>query len=262
MNPPLTNPKNHPDWIAPHSLNWYAQLASLSAEYVYPWRSTVAEPNGESLFTQEVAYMVQNKKVLDIGCGHGAFTLRWASVARELVGVDVTNRFVQTAKEMKQPNVSFVVSNTKEPLPFAAGEFDCAYNRKGPTSAYLHCKQVIKAGGQILGLHPADQLFAELPEWFPDLFEPHPSGTPILDLLQDRLRQASFSHVDIESVTSTEYILSPLDVIKLRCFGQQPSVTEQAIAQHLESVQRIFDQHTTANGLPVTFAHYFVRVIV
>ncbi|GED67775.1 hypothetical protein BRE01_14770 [Brevibacillus reuszeri] len=262
MNPPLSNPQNHPDWIAPHSLRWYAQLANQTGEYVYPWRSTIVEPNGESLFTQEVARMVKNKKVLDIGCGHGAFALLWATEASEIVGLDATDSFVKTAMEGTHPNVSFVISNTKERLPFAKGEFDCAYNRKGPTSAYPDCKRIVKAGGQILGLHPGDLLFAELSEWFPHLFEPPSSGTPVLDKLQAKLYEASFSHVDIASVTSTEYILSPLDVIKLRCFGQLPSVTEQTIVQHLHSVQHIFDQHATGNGLPVTFAHYFVRVTV
>ncbi|MGG1664236.1 class I SAM-dependent methyltransferase [Brevibacillus sp. NRS-1366] len=262
MNPLLTNPKNHPDWLAPHSLPWYEQLASLTGEYEYPWRSTITEPNGESLFTEEVARMVPSKKVLDIGCGHGAFTMRWSTEAMQIVGLDATESFVQTAKETSHPNVSFVVSNTKAPLPFEEGEFDCAYNRKGPTSVYPHCKRIIKKGGQILGLHPGDLLSAELSEWFPQLFEPRPAGTPILDNLTKRLGQAGFSHLDIEPVTSTEYFLSPLDVIKMRCFGQQPALTQQTIELHLESVQQIFDKHATAKGLPVTFAHYFVRVIV
>lgn len=93
LHPP--NPNTHPDWLAPHSLAWYTQLGEMTGEYVYPWRSTITEPNGESLFMEEI---------------------------------DDT--------------------------------FDCAYNRKGPTSAYPDIARVVKRGGSFIGLHPGDQLSA------------------------------------------------------------------------------------------------------
>lgn len=140
LHPP--NPNTHPDWLAPHSLAWYTQLGEMTGEYVYPWRSTITEPNGESLFMEEI---------------------------------DDT--------------------------------FDCAYNRKGPTSAYPDIARVVKRGGSFIGLHPGDQLSAELFEWLPHLFGSRPADTPILQNLQKRLRQAAFQRVDIQTVIATEYPL-------------------------------------------------------
>ncbi|GAB2534458.1 hypothetical protein [Gracilibacillus alcaliphilus] len=67
----------------------------------------------------------------------------------------------------------------KDRLPFESEQFDCAYNRKGPTSAYFDLKRIIKNGGKVLSLHPGDQLSPELPELFPNLFAALPEGTPI-----------------------------------------------------------------------------------
>ncbi|WP_338125005.1 hypothetical protein [Paenibacillus dendritiformis] len=48
----------------------------------------------------------------------------------------MTSGFIAPGRKQPPPNVSFVTANTKERLPFVDGEFDCAYNRKGPTSCY------------------------------------------------------------------------------------------------------------------------------
>lgn len=38
--------------------------------------------------------MIKNKKVLDVGCGHGEFTIKCSSVVKEIVGFDLTNEFL------------------------------------------------------------------------------------------------------------------------------------------------------------------------
>lgn len=140
----LINPTTLANWLPPHSIEWYKQLSNLQGKYTYPWNSTLTEPNGESIFDKEVVQNIVNKKVLDIGCGHGEFTLKCSSVAKEIVGFDVTDNFVKIGKENKKKNVSFVVGNTKKGLPFEPDEFDFAYNRKGPTSAYPSLRKVVK----------------------------------------------------------------------------------------------------------------------
>ncbi|MFS0556129.1 class I SAM-dependent methyltransferase [Brevibacillus sp. 179-C9.3 HS] len=260
IHPP--NPNTHPDWLAPHSLAWYTQLGEMTGEYVYPWRSTITEPNGESLFMEEITRMVPNQSVLDIGCGHGAFTLHWSPSAKEIVGLDVTEKFVKKARTQTPENVSFVITNTKNTLPFPDDTFDFAYNRKGPTSAYPDITRVVKKGGAFIGLHPGDQLSAELFEWFPHLFGSPPAGSPILQNLQERIKQADFYHVDIQTVVATEYFQTPLDVIRMRCFGQSPTILTSTIEQHMESIMPIFDHHATADGLPTTHMFYLVRAIV
>ena len=83
----LTDPRTLEGWLPPHSLEWYKQLSEVAGDYRYSWKSKFAEPNGESIFDQEVMQMVQGKKVLDVGCGHGEFTIQCGKLAQEMVGL-------------------------------------------------------------------------------------------------------------------------------------------------------------------------------
>lgn len=155
----------------------------------------------------------------------------------------------------------FVLGNTKNGLPFEIAEFDCAYIRKGPTSAYPYLKNVVKNNGSIIGLHPGDETGKELPHLFPNLFG-FSLGTPILDIVNQRLDISNFSYHKIEVVNGTEYIKSPLDVLKLRCFGQHPSIYETLKAKDLDEISKIFEQNAIKDGLPITFSRYVIRATV
>ena len=257
----LTDPTTLPQWLQPHSIEWYKQLSDFQDTYSYPWQSTLVEPNGESIFDKEVTEIIANKRVLDVGCGHGQFTNQCGLVAKEIIGFDVTDKFVQAGLEEKSANVSFVKGNSKEGLPFDRDAFDCAYVRKGPTSAYPALKKVVKSGGHILGLHPGDDSNKELSLLFPKLFHDS-TGTPILNTIQQRLDSIHFSSAMIEVINSTEFLHSPLDVLKLRCFGQHPSIFETVVQKDLAEISEIFEQNATEDGLPITFSRYVVRVTV
>jgi SAM-dependent methyltransferase len=257
----LLNPATHNDWVIPHSYEWYAQLARLTGQYNYSWNSTITEPNGESRFTEEVAAMVRNKTVLDIGCGHGEYAMQWSPVAKQVVGVDVTEDFVVNGNENNIQNVSFVSANTRNGLPFQSEQFDCAYNRRGPTSSYLDLKRVIRAGGEIIGLHPGDAMSFELSQWFPGLFESKPDGTPTLDNIIEKLDRGGFQ-AQIETVRAVEYLHQPIDIITLRCFGQEPTVVQTIVEECLQDITAIFEKYATGKGLPTTHERYIVRSVV
>ena len=257
----LLNPTTFSNWLIPHSLEWYAQLGELQQRYEYPWASSLAKPNGESMFDEILAQTIVGKKVLDVGCGHGEFTLKCSLLAREITGFDVTNHFIQKRLNTARSNASFVVGNTKNGLPFQTNEFDCAYIRKGPTSAYPSLKNVVKKGGAIIGLHPGDALGRELPILFPNLFE-STIGTPILNKIKENLANSDFSESTIETVNSTEYFQSPEDILKLRCFGQHPSIYETLTVENLDEIASTFKQHATANGLPITYSRYIVKATI
>lgn len=257
----LTDPTTFEKWLQPHTIEWYKQLSTIQHKYIYPWNFTITEPNGESIFDHEVTRIIADKKVLDVGCGHGEFTNKNGLIAKEIVGFDVTDHFIQIGLENKKTNVSFVLGNTKEGLPFAKDEFDCAYIRKGPPSAYLTLHNVVKSGGSIIGLHPGDDTHNELPNLFPNLFEIS-KGTTILDSLQQRLMHSHFDHFEIEVLNNTEFLHSPLDVLKLRTFGQHPFIYETLKERDLAEITRIYERHTTANGLATTFSRYIIRITV
>ncbi|MEC1179412.1 methyltransferase domain-containing protein [Metasolibacillus meyeri] len=257
----LLNPTTFSNWLIPHSVEWYEQLGNLQQRYEYSWGSSLTGPNGESLFDEIVAQAIVGKKVLDVGCGHGDFTLKCSLLAKDIVGFDVTNRFIQTGLNNTRPNASFVMGNTKDGLPFPKDEFDCAYIRKGPTSAYLSLKNVVKKGGTVIGLHPGDTIGKELPILFPNLFEPT-IGTPILNKIKENLASSDFSESTIETINSIEYIHSPEDILKLRCFGQHPSIYEALKEKNRDEITAIFEQHATTSGLPITYSRYIVKASI
>ncbi|WP_255472780.1 hypothetical protein [Planomicrobium sp. CPCC 101079] len=146
-------------------------------------------------------------------------------------------------------------------MPFEENAFDCAYIRKGPTSAYLDLQRVVQKGGEILGLHPGESTGKELPVIFPKLFS-RDIGTPVLDQLKQRLESSGFTDAKIELVETKEYLQSALDVLKYRCFGQQASIMEVLQKEHLEAISRVFEKHSTSKGLPITFSRYIVGAVV
>lgn len=256
----LLDPSKHPDWLEPHSIEWYEQLGELYRKYEYPWNSLLTKPNGESIFDEEVFSMIEGKKVLDVGCGHGEFTIQCSSVAKEIIGFDVTNRFVEKGNQNKKTNVSFVLGNSKNGLPFEQNEFDCAFIRKGPTSAYPLLNQVVKKDGKMLGLHPGDDSGKELLNLFPNLFKQNKGNT--LDIIKQRLKNSKLSRTDIEIVNSIEYLQSPIDVLKMRCFGQKKTVFNELRDKNMQRIRNIFEQNAVNDGLAITFQRYIVRAIV
>lgn len=64
--------------------------------------------------------------LLDVGCGEGVLTLRWAQARddRRVVGLDLPDPELEAEWESRsEPNLSFVAGRAEE-LPFGANEFD------------------------------------------------------------------------------------------------------------------------------------------
>lgn len=64
------------------------------------------------------------------------------------------------------------------------------------------------------------------------LFQPS-LGTPILEGIEQKLNVSNFSSAQVEVMNSIEYIKSPVDVIKICCFGQQPTILRSVIEMKL-----------------------------
>lgn len=246
-------------WLVPHSLEWYAQLGKNERIYRYPWCSEIKEPNGETLFDKELMQIVPGMCVLDVGCGHGELAMKCSTLAQHVTGFDVTDAFLKSGSEQKRSNLRFVLGNSNEGLPFSEGEFDIAYNRKGPTSSYSDLKRVVKKGGRILGLHPGDDSGIELSAYFPKLFTPS-EGKPILDKLLQRLEENTWDKHEIELIKSVEYLKEPIDVINFHCFGQNKEIFSFVKEKNLSDIKKIFNQHAGDEGLPITFSRYIVKL--
>ena len=82
------------------------------------------------------------------------------------------------------------------------------------------------------------------------------------DALNQRLDVSDFSYSEIDVINSIEYIHSPLDILKLRCFGQHPAIYELLKEKNVDELTTIFEQNATADGLSITFSRYIVRATV
>ncbi len=72
----------------------------------------------------QVSGFVNEKKVLDLGCNTGYGTGILAGVAKNVVGVDVSERAISTAKKRyRHPGIAFCLTDGKR-LPFENSAFD------------------------------------------------------------------------------------------------------------------------------------------
>ena len=107
-----------------------------------------------------------HERVLDIACGPGALLPTLAPCARTVVGVDLTFRALQLARETK-PGSALLIRALSENLPFRPASFDAALLRLAlhhfvePSLALESARSVIRPGGRLVVL---DLLAPEDPE--------------------------------------------------------------------------------------------------
>ncbi len=102
-------------------------------------------------------YSGNNLKALDLGCGSGELTIQLASSFKEIIGVDYTPEYIETAeKDRKKYNIENIkfIKGDAQNLPFKDDAFDIIYSSRGPLSAdYNFMKEslrVLKKGGLLI----------------------------------------------------------------------------------------------------------------
>ncbi|KAG9285187.1 hypothetical protein G9A89_004402 [Geosiphon pyriformis] len=134
------------------------------------WKGNFCSPVERKLRT--------NGRILDLGCGPGAWILEMASQYQraQFIGVDVVPVF---PTEVKPPNVTFVLSNALEKLPFKDGYFDFIHvglmnlafsEEQWKTKVLPEIIRVTKIGGWL-----------EIEETDNNMTNPPPILEPILD---------------------------------------------------------------------------------
>jgi len=254
----------HPEWIPAHSRAWYNQLGERQGVYRYTWRWIPDGPQAEDALTEALERVVRGR-VLDVGCGHGEYAKRWSDRAEEVVGLDVTSDFLETANRDKAPNMRFVLGDTKEGLPFPAGYFDLAYTKKGPTSWYAEGNRVVKPGGYVIGLHPGAEPVrtgsGDLRFYFPGLFGPASEAKPVGGILKERLDRSGLHEVRIQVVHERGFLPRPEDVLHMACFGQTEEVFHYVMERCYRLIEDRFAAYAVPEGLPVVAAYYLVTAI-
>ena len=101
--------------------HWFEGLADhLGAAYLR--YSFTKGTDNEVAFLVDALGLVPGQRVLDVGCGPGRHALALGALGYDVVGVDVSQRFVDLGRAAAPPNVRFERLDARE-LPFVA-EFD------------------------------------------------------------------------------------------------------------------------------------------
>ena len=111
----------------------------------------------ESLFQDKFGKGIQ--KILDIGAGTGFLSLILAEMGYDVVGVDISEEMLESAKKKAvdrelEPKVEFKLGDA-EALPFKSGFFDAIVNRAvlwtlpEPKKALSEWKRVLNPGGKL-----------------------------------------------------------------------------------------------------------------
>lgn len=99
-----------------------------------------------------IKYFGKDKKVLDVGCADGRFTLSIADKFGEIVAIDNSIGMLNSArklqKELNKVNVNFENKNVHE-TGFDEKSFDVIYSRRGPTD-YKEFSRLLKKNGYYL----------------------------------------------------------------------------------------------------------------
>lgn len=138
-----------------NAIEWYNYIAKRNGGYKVNVPYEVCGESAEDVFERELILLIRDRTVLDAGCGHGAFTLRMAGYAKEIVGYDFANEMIKIANRLKEEaeirNAAFIPTVHGETLSFEDGFFDVIYNRRGPGSI-VEQSGLLKPGGIITGI--------------------------------------------------------------------------------------------------------------
>ncbi len=109
------------------------------------------------------SHLSSNYKVLDLGCGSGGFTLASAGFCKEIIGVDISEKFVEEGQEtIKRLNVGnasiMLIKNNK--LPFEDSSFDAVimvdvlHHLDDIHQVIEETLRTLKTGGKIIIFEP------------------------------------------------------------------------------------------------------------
>lgn len=98
----------------------------MNKQQILQWEKDIKyyDPEGIELRKLFSIYNFKNKRVLDVGCGIGRFTLPIAKYAKEITALDINPNIIKYCKRNKnRKNIKFILSDVRE---FHEGDFDAA----------------------------------------------------------------------------------------------------------------------------------------
>jgi len=114
--------------------------------------------SGQAELIKEFGEIVQDSRVLDLGCGPGQLTDALSRVADEVEGVDFAEQMVAAAHR-SFPHLTFQVANGEQ-LPYDDSTFDAvvcnytAHHLARPEVVFREILRVLRPGGRVVIIHP------------------------------------------------------------------------------------------------------------
>jgi 23S rRNA (guanine745-N1)-methyltransferase len=247
--------------------SWMRDPRIAARGFAHRWQSSVAAGNGEDAFIELVdQYLRPDCDVLDLGCGHGEFTLILAARCRSIVGIEREPDYLELAKELAAEqnvtNVRFYEVNLAgvededrdfAGIPLADDSIDLFINRRGPLlKRYLkEAIRVARHEAVFLGLHPTGN--APAPPWRDQLPEPYRDVFTALSFEEvtgwviDPLRTAGISDYSLWWMDVPEFLRTPYELYVRLGGSQSPEALEY---QNIEpQLSKIFQQFSTSQGM-------------
>ena len=162
-----------PPRLIQHSKTWYDALAKVQQGYYLPWKSKLAEGNGEDAYIELVRkHLTPESDVLEVGCGHGDMALSLAPLCRSIVAYDRVEDYIEIAKknarERNITNVTFLCYDGKDAasdevrLPVEDASVDMITVRRGPLYWIADAGRVTRPGAVLIQLDPWEE---PIPAW-------------------------------------------------------------------------------------------------
>lgn len=108
---------------------WYEDLFNQDYDRVHFPTFTAERNTSEADFIESVLLLPAGGQVLDLACGHGRHSLELAKRGYRVVGLDLSSRFIETARQSARDanlsNVEFVVGDLRE--GYFVNRFDAAF---------------------------------------------------------------------------------------------------------------------------------------
>jgi SAM-dependent methyltransferase len=158
-------------------------------------------PHNERL--RSAAAIQPGERVLDVGCGAGRTSLDAARAGGHVLGVDVSERMLERARQRAAGSAEFVLGDAQT-HPFEPASFDVVISRCGlmffadPDAAFANIRRALRPGGRLVGL--IWQRYEDN-EWATALNvsrEPFSLGDP--EATRELLERAGFRDVSFEDV--------------------------------------------------------------
>jgi SAM-dependent methyltransferase len=190
-----------------------ARLAAYRAEFAtFDFFDEELRPHNDRL--RAAAAIRPGERVLDVGCGAGQTSLEAARAGGHVLGVDVSARMLERARQRAAGSAEFVLADAQT-HPFEPASFDAVISRCGlmffadPAAAFANLCCALRPGGRLVGL--IWQRYADN-EWATALSvtrEPFSLGDP--DATRGLLEGAGFRDVSFEDVSEPVFYGDDVD---------------------------------------------------